>query len=90
MMPDPKNGSAARPSRIQLATAAALSSRRPIRRWVIGLDRLIGGSMGRLAILVSTRLEQGAQRRVLHRLNDHMLKDIGMARRNVEREVRLR
>jgi uncharacterized protein YjiS (DUF1127 family) len=45
----------------------------------------IGGSARRLAIFVSRWLEQGAERRRLQSLSDHMLRDFGVSRRDLER-----
>jgi len=45
----------------------------------------IGGSVRRLAIFVSRWLEQGAERRRLQSLSDHMLRDFGVSRRDLER-----
>jgi uncharacterized protein YjiS (DUF1127 family) len=52
------------------------------------IDGLVGGSIRRPAILISRWLERGAERRRLQSLDDHMLKDMGVSRCDVEREVR--
>jgi uncharacterized protein YjiS (DUF1127 family) len=88
MMLDPENGAAAKPSSSHLVRAAAGSIGRPIRRAAIDVDRLVGGPIGRLAIFISQWLERGAEHRLLQSLDDHMLKDIGVSRCDVEREVR--
>jgi uncharacterized protein YjiS (DUF1127 family) len=57
-------------------------------RAAIDMDGLVGGPIRRLAIFISKRMERGAERRRLQSLDDHMLKDIGVSRCDVEREVR--
>ena len=57
--------------------------RRPIRRFAAGLAALLP----RLAELIQTWQQRGRQRRQLDYLGDHMLKDIGMSRADIEREV---
>ena len=44
-----------------------------------------GGPVRRLATLVSTWLKDGAERPRLQSLSDHMLRDIGVPRRDLER-----
>lgn len=61
---------------------------RPVRRAATDTDRLIGGPIRRFAIFISTRLDQRAERRRLQSLSDHMLKDMGVSRCDVEREAR--
>jgi len=65
---------------------SAFSRERP--RAAIDMDGLVGGPIRRLAIFISKWLEQGAERRRLQSLDDHILKDIGVSRSDVEREVR--
>jgi len=57
-------------------------------RAAIDMDGLVGGPIRRLAIFISKRLERRAEHRRLQSLDDHMLKDIGVSRCDVEREVR--
>jgi len=52
-------------------------------RAAIKMDGLVGGPIRRLAISISKRLERGAERRRLQSLGDHMLKDMGVSRRDV-------
>jgi uncharacterized protein YjiS (DUF1127 family) len=70
--------------------AADGSIGRSIRRAAIGMGRLIGGPLERLAILIPAWLDQAAERRRLRSLSDHMLKDIGVSRCDVERAARER
>jgi uncharacterized protein YjiS (DUF1127 family) len=48
----------------------------------------IDGLFRRPAVLISRWLERGAERRRLQSLDDHILKDIGVSRCDVEREIR--
>ena len=57
--------------------------RRQIRRFAAGLAALLL----RLAELTRTWQQRGRQRRQLDYLGDHMLKDIGISRADIEREV---
>ncbi len=57
-------------------------------RAAIDMDGLVEGPIQRLAIFISKWLEQGAERRRLQSLGDHMLKDMGVSRCDVEREAR--
>jgi len=56
----------------------------------IDVDGFVGGSFQRLVVLISRWLERRAERRSLQSLDDHMLKDIGISRGDVERELRTR
>jgi len=87
MMLDPENGAAATPGGNHLVRAAFGSIGRRIRRAAIDIDGLVGGRFQRLAIFISTWLTQEAERRRLRSLGDHMLRDIGVSRRDVEREA---
>lgn len=87
-MPDPKNGAVASGRHLARATVGSLGRR--IRRAAFDIDRHLGGSVRRLAIFLPKWLEQRAQRRSLRSLSDHMLKDIGLSRCDVEREARAR
>jgi uncharacterized protein YjiS (DUF1127 family) len=78
---DPESGTAANPSGGHLVRAVVAS---------IGIDRRLGGPIRRLVVFIPTWLAQGAERRRLRSLSDHMLKDIGVSRRDVEREARAR
>jgi uncharacterized protein YjiS (DUF1127 family) len=89
-MLDPKDGAAAKPSGNHLLRVAVGSIRRSRQRAAIGMDRLVGAPIRRLAIFMSTWVQQGRERRLLHRLGDHVLKDIGVSRRDVEGEIRAR
>jgi len=63
---------------------------RPIRRAAIDIDRRIGEPLRRFLAFVARRRQQRADHRSLRALNDHMLKDIGVSRCDVERETRVR
>jgi uncharacterized protein YjiS (DUF1127 family) len=78
-----------KPSDNRLLNDPIASIENPIRRAAIDICRLIGGPFQHLSVVVSKRLEQVAQRRHLQSLDDHMLKDIGISRCDVEREIRL-
>jgi uncharacterized protein YjiS (DUF1127 family) len=54
----------------------------------VDMDSLFGGLVQRLASFVSSWLERRAARRSLQHLDDHTLKDIGLSRCDVERELR--
>jgi len=56
----------------------------------VGLDGFVIGPIQRFASFVSRCLERRAERRSLQGLDDHMLKDIGISRCDVEREIRMR
>jgi uncharacterized protein YjiS (DUF1127 family) len=51
---------------------------------------LLVDGVWRLARGMLSWLEQRAERRRLPSLNDHMLRDVGLSRRNVERELPVR
>jgi uncharacterized protein YjiS (DUF1127 family) len=71
------NGSAAKPSPAYPANA------------VVGaIGRVMTVRIERLAILFSAWRQRGVARRQLHSLNDHMLRDMGMARHEFERTGR--
>jgi uncharacterized protein YjiS (DUF1127 family) len=88
MMLDPENGAAAKPSGSHLVRIAVGSIGRPIRRAATDMDRLAGGPIRRLATFISTWLKRDAEHRLLQSLDDHMLKDMGVSRCDIEREVR--
>jgi uncharacterized protein YjiS (DUF1127 family) len=90
MMLGPENGAAIEPSGNRLGAAAVMSIESALRSPAIDGDRLVGGLIQRLANLISRRLERRAQRRRLQSLGDHLLKDIGVSRCDVEREMRTR
>jgi uncharacterized protein YjiS (DUF1127 family) len=87
MMLDPDNEAAATPGAGHLVRAAFGSIARRIRTAAINVDGLVGGRFQRLAIFVSTRLSQEAERRRLQSLSDHMLRDMGVSHRDVGREA---
>jgi uncharacterized protein YjiS (DUF1127 family) len=58
---------------------------RPMPRPIAAAIAGIGGPVRRLAMLVSQWLERGSERRRLQSLSDHMLRDFGVSRRDVER-----
>ncbi len=84
MLLDPESGAAAKPG----GNRPVGSIGRSIRRAAIGMARRAGGPFQRLAIFIPTWLELAAERRRLRSLSDHMLKDIGVSRCDVEREAR--
>ena len=90
MMLEQENGAAMKPVGNHPASAAFGLIGRPIRRAAIDMDRLVGGPLQRFAILISRWQERRAELRSLQRLDDHMLKDIGVSRCDVDREVRTR
>ena len=49
------------------------------------LPRPIADRIRRLAAAVSSWLDRGAERRRLQNLSDHMLRDCGVSRRDLER-----
>jgi uncharacterized protein YjiS (DUF1127 family) len=82
---DPEDRAAAKPGDDHLLSNAVRSIKRPVRRAAVDIDRLVGAPLRRLAIFMSTWLRQVAERRVLRRLDDHMLKDIGVSRGDLQR-----
>jgi uncharacterized protein YjiS (DUF1127 family) len=64
----------------------SLSRERPLV--AIDIDGLVGGPLRQLATFISKGLQRRAERRRLLSLDDHMLKDIGVSRCDVEREIR--
>ena len=82
---DPEDGAATKPGDDHLLSNAVRSIKRPVGRAVVGIDCLVGAPLRRLAIFMSTWLQQVAERRILRRLDDHMLKDIGVSRGNLQR-----
>ena len=60
----------------------------PLRRAALDIGRLVGRPLLRLSVFVWKRLELAAQHRSLQSLDDNMLKDIGVSRCDVEREIR--
>ena len=57
-------------------------------RVAIDIDGLAGGPLQRFAGFMSKRRQRAVEHRSLRRLDDHMLKDIGISRCDVEREFR--
>ena len=60
----------------------------PMRRAALEMGRLIGRPLRRFSAFIWKRLERAAQYRSLQSLDDNMLKDIGVSRCDVEREIR--
>ena len=58
---------------------------RPMPRPLAAATAGVGGPIRRLAIFVSRWLERGSERRRLQSLSDHMLRDFGVSRRDLER-----
>lgn len=58
------------------------------QRAAVDIDGLAGGPLRRFAIYMSKRRQRAAEHRSLQSLDDHMLKDIGISRCDVEREIR--
>ena len=56
----------------------------------VGADRATPGPIARLATVILDWRKLREERRSLEGLNDHMLKDIGLSRCDVEREIRTR
>ena len=90
MLLDPESGAAAMPGGNQRARATARSIGRSLQRTAVGMGRLVGGSLERLALFIPAWLDEAAQRRRLRSLSDHMLKDLGVSRCDVERGARER
>jgi uncharacterized protein YjiS (DUF1127 family) len=88
MLLDLDCGASAMPGGNQRATARSIG--RSLRRTAVGIGRLVGGSLERLAIFIPAWLDGAAQRRRLRSLSDHMLKDLGVSRCDVERGARER
>lgn len=77
-----------KPSDNRLLNDPMASIEKPLRRATIDIYRFVGRALKRLSVLVATRLELAAQRRSLQSLDDNMLKDVGLSRCDVEREIR--
>jgi uncharacterized protein YjiS (DUF1127 family) len=58
------------------------------RHRAIDIDGLTVGPLQRFATFLSKRRQRAAEHRSLQKLGDHMLKDIGISRCDVEREIR--
>jgi uncharacterized protein YjiS (DUF1127 family) len=54
----------------------------------VDIAGLVRGPIRRLADFASAWLKRHAERRSLRSLGDHMLKDMGISRRDIEREFR--
>jgi uncharacterized protein YjiS (DUF1127 family) len=80
------SGTVATPSGVGLTAVGPIGRR--IRKTAIDIDRLVGRPIQRLAVCISAWLERHAELRHLQSLDDHLLKDIGVSRCDVEREVR--
>ena len=65
---------------------SALRRERP--KAAVDVADLVRGPIRRLADFASTWLKRRAERRSLQSLGDHMLKDMGISRRDIEREFR--
>jgi uncharacterized protein YjiS (DUF1127 family) len=65
---------------------SALPRERP--KAAVDIGGLVRGPIQRLADFASRWLKRHAERRSLQSLGDHMLNDIGVSRRDVEREFR--
>ena len=77
-----------KPSDNRLLNDPIASIENPLRRAAIDIGRLVGRSLRHLSVFVWKRLELAAQHRRLQSLDDNMLKDIGVSRCDVEREIR--
>ena len=76
------------PSRYSRFSAARVTTRStPSRRTIRRTVAAAWASLGRLAALISSWRQRSAERRHLHRLNDYMLKDLGISRADVYRET---
>lgn len=67
-----------------VVTSGPLSSRRPVAR---STERVVGDRLVQAYEQVLSWLERVHQRRQLAQLSDHMLKDIGLTRADVEAEI---
>jgi uncharacterized protein YjiS (DUF1127 family) len=82
-----RQGSAvAKPGRNHLLRTAVAPLGHPLPRSAI--DNRVKGPVRRLAIFISAWLERRAELRALQCLDDQMLKDVGVSRGDIEREVR--
>ena len=81
-----QSSAAAKPGRNQLLRTAAGPLGRPLPSSAI--DGRAEGPVRRLAIFISAWLGRRAELRALQSLDDQMLKDIGLSRGDIEREVR--
>jgi len=79
---------AAKPGRNDRLRTAVGPCGRPLQRTAIDMDSRAEGPLRRLALFVSAWLKWRAERRALQSLDDQLLKDIGLSRGDVEREVR--
>ena len=77
-----------KPSDDRLLNDPVGSIENPMRRAVLEMGRLVGRPFRRFLGFVWKRLELAAQHRSLQSLDDNMLKDIGVSRCDVEREIR--
>jgi uncharacterized protein YjiS (DUF1127 family) len=77
-----------KPSSSRLLNDPVASIESPIRWAAVDVGRLVRGPLKRLSVYVWKRLERAAQHRSLQSLDDNMLKDIGVSRCDVEREIR--
>ena len=69
---------------VRVAASGALSSERPIARPAAVVP---GGRLAGAYEQILSWLERARQRRQLAQLGDHMLKDIGLSRADVEAEA---
>ena len=67
-----------------VVASGRLSSRRPVAR---STERVVGDRLVQAYEQVLSWLERVHQRRQLAQLSDHMLKDIGLTRADVEAEI---
>jgi uncharacterized protein YjiS (DUF1127 family) len=58
------------------------------RHRAIDIDGLSEGPLRRFTVFMAKRRQRAAEHRSLQKLDDHMLKDIGISRCDVEREIR--
>ena len=77
-----------KPSDNRLLNDPIGSIENPMWRAALEIGRLIGRPFRRFSVFVWKRLERAAQHRSLQSLDDNMLKDIGVSRCDVEREIR--
>ena len=77
-----------KPSDNRLLNDPMASIENPMRRAALAIGRLIGRPVRRLSAFVWKRLERAAQHRSLQSLDDNTLKDSGVSRCDVEREIR--
>ena len=82
------DGAGAGSGGIDLVKAAVRSARRLAHSATVALDHRLGSPIQRLVLSIGRWLERDRELRQLQSLGDHMLKDMGVSRCDIEREIR--